>query len=480
MKLSRILRLACATAAFAALPALSARDASAQQWLSDRKFSEGAGIRVGNLELHPGIGAEVGYDSNYLLRTFRNGFVNSDPVEGGLLRVTPSLSLSTLTAPRLEDPNVAAQPSPIAFRAGVSATYREFIGPQVLRDQRNLSADLTARLDILQGRPIGFGVFASYNRTIQPNVTGVTDTSFNRDTVGGGAEVIVIPGGGTLDMRAGYQFNGQLFEESNGVPFNTMTHELSFRDRWKFRPRTALFSDTTLRFVSYPDSSRTNIFLNDSTPLRTRFGITGLVTDRFGLLLAAGYGATFFKNPSSAASNQYDSVNGQAEATIYLSQNPSAPDPGAASLSLSTLTFGYLRDFQNSLLGNYYTSNKGYGRLSYFFGGSFLMQLDANFEALSFPDIYVRDGAGNPQLANGSFTNYRVGGTLFGEYRFTNAFGLNATIDYTQMLSDTAVNSDIAAIPLPGGGGVPAGGQGGLYDLAWRRVQAFLGARYFF
>jgi len=43
--------------------------AQAQQpWLADRKYGEGIGVRVGNLELHPGIAGEVGYDSNYFLR----------------------------------------------------------------------------------------------------------------------------------------------------------------------------------------------------------------------------------------------------------------------------------------------------------------------------------------------------------------------------------------------------------------------------
>ena len=33
-------------------------------WLADRDSTQGPGFRVGDLELHPGIGVEVGYDSN--------------------------------------------------------------------------------------------------------------------------------------------------------------------------------------------------------------------------------------------------------------------------------------------------------------------------------------------------------------------------------------------------------------------------------
>ena len=42
----------------------TATSAQAQQWLSDRKRAEGSGLRVGDLEIHPGLGAEFGYTSN--------------------------------------------------------------------------------------------------------------------------------------------------------------------------------------------------------------------------------------------------------------------------------------------------------------------------------------------------------------------------------------------------------------------------------
>ena len=39
------------------------------QWLKDRRYAEGVGVREGDLELHPGIAGEVGYDSNWFLRS---------------------------------------------------------------------------------------------------------------------------------------------------------------------------------------------------------------------------------------------------------------------------------------------------------------------------------------------------------------------------------------------------------------------------
>ncbi len=37
---------------------LEAHAQSQQPWLADRKYGEGIGVRVGNLELHPGISGE--------------------------------------------------------------------------------------------------------------------------------------------------------------------------------------------------------------------------------------------------------------------------------------------------------------------------------------------------------------------------------------------------------------------------------------
>src|SRR5271154_1087685 len=71
--------------------------AQMQPWLGGRRYGEGIGVRVGNLELHPGISGEAGYDSNYFLRA-----PEESPIAAYRLRVTPSISLETLGAQRAE------------------------------------------------------------------------------------------------------------------------------------------------------------------------------------------------------------------------------------------------------------------------------------------------------------------------------------------------------------------------------------------
>src|SRR5438874_2699871 len=59
-------------------------------WISDKRIRDGQGIRVGEFEMHPGIGAQIGVDTNYFMRTDRAGFINSDPKIAPIMRITPS------------------------------------------------------------------------------------------------------------------------------------------------------------------------------------------------------------------------------------------------------------------------------------------------------------------------------------------------------------------------------------------------------
>lgn len=451
----------------------ASREASAQGWLADRKFTEGPGIRAGDLELHPGIGGEVGYDSNWFGRSsnsgplIANGDPNLPPRDAAVLRLTPSFYVSTLSQQRLSDNGQRVEPRFFTFRGGISATGRMMIGKE-MSDQASLGLAADARGDFNAGNPVAFGLFGGFNRVVQPQVFADPNLAFTRDDVRLGADVTFLPGGGTLDIKAGYQFGAQLYETSQGSPYTNINHEISVRDRWRFRPRTALFSDSTLRFLNYPNAARATFLMNDATPLRTRLGLTGLVSNRFGLLAAVGYGATFFKNEQLPSSTQFDSIIGQAEGTIYLGSGAGDRDlPGEATLLLSTVSLGFLRDYQTSLLSNSFTYNRVYSKVEYWFGGRVVLNLGIYGEQVVYPPAFFNNFAA---AQTGEFANYRIGGDIFAEYRFTQSLGLNTTINYIQQFSDTTLPAGPVA-------GSTAQGQ---YDQNYRRLQAFLGFRYFY
>lgn len=456
--------------------------ADSPQWLKDRQYNEGIGIREGDVELHPGVAGEAGYDSNWFLRSSSNaGYANSGPttppIPAAVFRITPSLYLSTLGPQRTADGGPVEPPS-VRFRAGVNATYRELVGlsnssvasqPQNdISRQRNIGGAADARLEIAPERPFGAALFANFARTIMPNTASADpNLSFNRDDVGAGGEFVVQPGGGTLDWHFGYVFRDTLFEESAGAPYNNTTNEAYTRGRWRFRPRTALIYDADFRFINYTNPAEAlTAGLVSSTPVRARLGLNGLVTDRFALLVMAGWGASFY-DQTIAKQQQYDSVIGQAELKWFLSASPGLAQASDLGLALSSIAVGYTRDFQNSYLGPFYGQDRGYLRFNYFFAGRALVTLEGGAAAIEYPTMYW----GTNDFRQSSFSDVRVDGTLFGEYRFTNSFALNATVRYTANISNTQV-------PYVDTHGVQAT-NAEEYDMAWNRLEAFLGVRWF-
>jgi hypothetical protein len=456
--------------------------ADAPQWLKDRQYNQGIGIRTGDLELHPGIAGEAGYDSNYFLRSDKtspaggpiidNGRPNAPIIPAAEFRITPSLYLSTI-GPQRREGDAVAQPPAVAFRAGVNATYKAFLGlsndstgTNDITKQDNIGGAADARLDIMPDRPFGADIFANYARVIMPNIeTADPNLAFNRDDVGVGGELVVQPGSGTLDWRLGYQFHDTFFEEQAGQEYDNYLHQVFTRGRWRFRPRTALIYDASLGFSTYTNGAQALLVgLENSTPVRARVGLNGLITDRFAALAMVGWGATFL-DQNISAQPQYDSIIGQAELKWFLAASPGVAAASDVGLALSSIALGYTRDFATSLLGNYYGSDRGYLKFSYFFAGRALVTLEGGVGAIEYPNMYFGDQPAAMSLRASAFTDIRADATLFGEYRLTNTFGINATLRYTANFSNTEIKSE------PGSTDV--------IDMAWDRFEAYLGVRWF-
>jgi hypothetical protein len=354
----------------------------------------------------------------------------------------------------------------------MNATYHAFVAlgsdasqPQNdVSKQDNVGGAADARMDILPGRPLGAAIYANYARVIQPNYAlADPNQSFNRDDVGVGGEIVAQPGGGsgTLDWRFGYQFHDTIFENNAGTPYDNFTNQAYTRGRWRFRPRTALIYDATFGFVSYSNGAEAlQSGLVNSTPVRARIGLNGLITDRFAATALVGWGASFYSN-TLPGQTQYDSVIGQAELKWFLSASPGVAGASDLGLALSSIALGYTRDFANSYLGNYYGTDRGYLKFSYFFAGRALVTLEGGVGAIEYPNLIWGDG----QPRHSAFTDIRADATLFSEYRFTETFGLNATLRYTANFSNAQVPDAETGT--------------GFYDMSWKRFEAYLGVRWF-
>lgn len=457
----------------------AATEASAQDqlWLKDRRYTEGAGIRLGNFELHPGVAAEVGYDSNYLRRADEVG-----PAGSIRIRVTPSLSLSTLGPQRTQGmPNTP--PPDVEFRATAALTYNEFIGvngddPAIvanLGQQRNIAGNLDLSLSIMPRREWSGSLFAGIGRAVQPNEQGAFDQfagAFDRLLTRAGGEVVWAPGAGLLDWRVGYRFSGTIFEQEvfrtpvagqEGVAgLTSFEHTIQTRGRWRFLPRTAMLFDLRQGFINYANYPGPigNGYKTSSHPLRAQIGVNGLITPSFGILAMGGWGASFYE--PRGATNDFDSFIGQAEVKWFITPNPSS-DPAAASLSVSSLAVGFIRDFSDSLVGSYVERNRAYANLTYFFGGRVLVVLDGGVGPAVYPALERFRGV-DQNLAG--WTDIRWDASVFGEYRIKDYLGINALLRYSGNASPTSLRYQ------------DNDGTDILDPLQWQSFEAYLGARF--
>lgn len=455
----RLVAACLGAASFGAAAEASAQD---QIWLKDRRYTEGAGIRVGNFELHPGVAAEVGYDTNYLRSSDAN-----NPAGSIRLRVTPSLSLSTLGPQRTEGTQNAPPPD-VEFRTTAALTYNEFFGVSgdpglqtALSAQRNISGNLDLNLNIRPRQEWSGTVYAGVGRSVQPNEQGAFDSfqgAFDRILVRAGAELAWTPGAGLLDWRLGYRFGGTIFEQAVVGGLTNLDHTIQTRGRWRFLPRTALLYDARFGIINYVNSAGGTgggFQKSGSHPLRVQLGVNGLITPSFGVLVMGGWGASFYEPVGER--NDFDSFIGQAELKWFLTPN-SGPNPTGASTSQSSLSVGFLRDFQDSFIGTYVERDRAYANFSYFFGGTVLIVVDGGVGPMIYPDLQA--GNGSPQ-DQASWTDIRYDVSVFGEYRIKDYFGINALLRYSGNASETTF-----AI------------EGQSDSLQWQSFEAYLGARF--
>jgi hypothetical protein len=434
--------------------------ALAQAWLKDRRLTEGPGFRAGRFELHPGVAGEAGFDSNWLLRSSADGASNASPnapvLPFAVFRITPHLFLSTLGADRKRSDTSSERPS-LVFRFGGSATYRELIDLKSIDAARNMSLDADARLDILPSRPVSLLLSAGFTRSVQPSALGLPEQAFDTSYPRAGATLVLTPGEGTLSTSLGYSFGAMWFERNAAAAFTHLRHEVQHKTRWFFRPKTSLFHETDFGIVTYVSPENAVNVLNNAQPLRSKLGLEGLVTTRVSVLLSAGYGASFVDREAQTA-RQFDSVIGKAQARFALG-NLSAAE-GETPASTSTLTVAYSRDFETSYLGNVVGKDSGSLDFSFFpAGGKLFTSFSAALTALRYPEVFTTQSSVAP------FTLLRPEVSLYGEYRVSTSFALNATALYAQTLhAGSEVLLDYG---------------GSKFALTYSRAQLFLGARWF-
>ena len=380
-------------------------------WLDDRQRAEGRGFRVGNLEIHPGVGVEIGYDSNIF-------FSDANPQGSAVLRATPHLYISTLTDERSGEGSHQGSPPMIQLRSGISASYFQYFASDA---KSNLGLDFDLRLTIAPERPVSVTLTETFGRTIRPFTENLSGSTFARDRNNSGVEFNFATRGNIFKANLGYRLLVDFFEADLYRYATNLSHQIEGGWAWRFLPQTALLYDIVANVSSYPKFNFNDpVLLADSVRLRTRVGVNGAFTNRFSVLAMIGYGVGFYDS-----GDDYESVLGQLQATWAISPS-------------TKLAVGYDRDFFRSTVGGFHRRDRGYANFQLLAFGSLLLGLEGSVAYVDFgaPLSPVAGGTTTPLGTTADRTDIRVSGSLFGEYRITDWLAFNGTVSFTADYTD--------------------------------------------
>ena len=456
MKTRRALLLGTALLASTTGALAQSAPAAPQAWLGDRGIGEGIGIRAGGFELHPGASAELGFDSNYFQRAGSPQEVAQvgGPASALHIRITPTISLRTLEQ-RIAEEDRQNDRRLFAFDAAGRLSYNELLpfngaDAALFDSARSLQGALSATLDVARARVWSGQANAGYAYIFDPSNQGGYTSNFSRHVLDAGALARWRPGAGAFEWTVlRYALRLTLFDIDAFAYNDNQSHTLSSSGNWKFLPKTAFLYDATAGVIRYRDQSPQN----GGPWVNARLGLSGLLTQRFGLLTMVGWATSFYWNRNLAARN-YDDFVANAEARFYLTPQ-TAPAAAYSNVSQPSLAVGYARSFQNGYLGDFFQQDRGYGQLRYLFGGRVVAKFEGGLSVINYPDFLLE---GAPQTG---FWETRFDLMAFAEYRPSRVVGLNATIHY-----DANVSQILEAPTY-------------VDDLSFSRFRFFLGARWF-
>lgn len=420
--------------------------ARAQSWLADRERAEGNGIRLGDFELHPGVGSEIGYDSNV--------FLSEAPESSPVLRIAPHFYVSTLSGDRLRDAEIQR----LSLRAGVSGTLKHYFATTAGTD---VGVGQDAKLTWRPGAVFALELSEEFQRSTDPftepaapstnpidtSATTGQDITFGRDQLSLGARAQLHTPGDVFKVGLGYKFGIDHFESDAFRDNRSNSHTVTGDTSWEFLPKTALFWDGAVArnnfihstgVLSAAERAAEISERHDSTAVKTRLGINGALTSSIAFTIAGGYGVGFFANNAD-----YESVIAQLEGRWQPRQD-------------LILRLGYDREFMATFQGNFARMDRFKSALQMMLASRVVITTKAEATLLDFGTDPVQGGRNDVHLH----------GSLSGEYRLVDWLAITAEANYWQNITDFVFVSGTGAAATTD----PA---------KYKRVEAWLGLRAF-
>ncbi|MBA2662526.1 MAG: hypothetical protein H0U74_09550 [Bradymonadaceae bacterium] len=291
----------------------------------------GDGLRSGNLQLSPGVMLGTGFDTNLF---YGSGSEEIRQAPMGILE--PRLKIATIEPTNFD----------LAFNGAVGWTQYFSLQEDAVTRQSGLSSALSGSGTL---NPRGNLSLRLSNHFLRTNETpsSSSDDSVNRIWNRSGVVLGFHPGGRVLESHLSYNYT--VYRHNLYTNLDRGSHGLGWRSSWKFLPKTALVADATYSIVGYrgaqADDAERIVKVN-STPLRLLGGVNGLLTNRLGAKLMAGYAWGFYD-----AGDSFQGVVGLAEGYY-----------GFGSHGMNNrLRIGYEYNFRDSPISNYYTFHRVFG-----------------------------------------------------------------------------------------------------------------------
>jgi hypothetical protein len=392
-------------------PAMETLSLGGGRSLTTRGLASGLKLGEGTV-LHAGLFADVGYDTNVL---YTNGTSNSS---------TPSAVLHVI--PRLEITNAekdGSVPSGTYYDLVASVDVRKYLSDsRDVTDQDAINPTLGGTAEFSSGQALTLSLSESFTRYQQaPYQAGDPIVADNNLA---SVSATLAPGGGRLRVMLRYTNLINKYEGTTYDQGSYMGNEGVLDVGWRWLPKTSLYLKVAAGAITSLAESPNN---HASYPLRTLLGIRGLLTEKLGVNIGAGYSNAFYSGASSPSGFGNVGIVTEVNYTMSL---------------LSRAGLGYHHDFVNSpFVGAYYDMDAIYGVYQQLVASRLVTYLYGRFENRRFGPAQVPGGTAGESVNR--VDNYALGGVAV-DYIIAKVIMLGAS--YSLTLNRTLSGADAGAI----------------------------------
>lgn len=327
----------------------------------------GDGLRSGNLQLNPGIKFGAGYDSNLYYESL-NRPENVRTASQGLIE--PRLKIGVIEA------------SSYDFSLDGTVGWTQYLTTtDSIRNQSGLSSTLLVTGTL---NPQGAVSLKATERFVRTNETtsAASSAPLNRTTNVLGATVGLHPGGRVIESHLSYDYGVHRLNLYPDLDRNE--HLLSWKNQWRFLPKTGFVLDANYRVIRYREPARGGSAVRpdgrlvnaNSTPVRVQGGVSGLITNRLSLRLTGGYGWGLYE-----AGPTIEGPLAHVEGTYVF---------GPQALR-NRFRVGYELNFSDSIIGNYFSFHRFYTNYEQgFYNNRLRVALGGNVQFRNYARLDVR------------------------------------------------------------------------------------------